>query len=209
MQHLPHSYPSLRPWLCACALLLLVSASKAQTTAAVTPAPNPVSIDADPRWEQLRPAEQQSLQPLASIWSGLSQGHRRKWLAMTKNYAGMSEVDREKMQSRMAEWAALKPKEREQARLNFAQTKKLPPDTRTATWEAYQALSEDEKRALLDTAPKKPVGAAVAAKPVAPSKLAEVPVTRKTPEPAKMSSDARPAIDRYTLLPQKDAAASN
>jgi len=128
---------------------------------------------------------------------------------MAKNYAGMSETDREKMQSRMAEWAALKPKEREQARLNFAQTKKLPPDTRTATWEAYQALSEDERRALLDTAPKKPAGAAVAAKPVAPSKLAEVPVTRKTPEPAKMSSNARPAIDRYTLLPQKDAAASN
>jgi hypothetical protein len=121
----------------------------------------------------------------------------------------MEPTDREKLQSRMMEWSALKPKEREQARLNFEQTKKLPADTRAATWEAYQALSEDERRALLDTAPKKPAGAAVAAKPVAPSKLAEVPVTRKTPEPAKVSSTARPAIDRYTLLPQKDGAASN
>lgn len=209
MQNLPYFILSLRPWVCACALILLFSAGNAQTTGTATSVPTPVSMDTDPRWEQLSPTEQQSLQPLASIWSGLSQGHRRKWLALAKNYAGMSEADREKLQSRMAEWAALKPKEREQARLNFAQTKKLPSDTRTATWEAYQALSEDERRALLDKAPKKPAGAAVAAKPVAPSKLAEVPVTRKTPEPAKISSNPRPVIDRYTLLPQKDAATSN
>lgn len=199
----------LRPWLCACALLLLAGTANAQTAANGQAAPNAPTADAEPRWEQLNAAEQQSLQPLASIWSGLSQGHRRKWLALAKNYPAMGDADREKLQSRMAEWAALKPKEREQARLNFAQTKKLPPDARAATWEAYQALTEEERRALLDTAPKKPSGAAIAAKPVAPSKLAEVPVTRKTPEPAKAASNARPAIDRYTLLPQKDSAASN
>lgn len=199
----------LRSWLCACALLLLAGTANAQTAANGQAAPNAPTADAEPRWEQLNAAEQQSLQPLASIWSGLSQGHRRKWLALAKNYPAMGDADREKLQSRMAEWAALKPKEREQARLNFAQTKKLPPDARAATWEAYQALTEEERRALLDTAPKKPSGAAIAAKPVAPSKLAEVPVTRKTPEPVKASSNARPAIDRYTLLPQKDGAASN
>lgn len=199
----------LRPWLCACALLLLAGIANAQTAANGQAAPNAPTADAEPRWEQLSAAEQQSLQPLASIWSSLSQGHRRKWLALAKNYSAMGDADREKLQSRMAEWAALKPKEREQARLNFAQTKKLPPDARAATWEAYQALTEEERRALLDTAPKKPSGAAIAAKPVAPSKLAEVPVTRKTPEPVKASSNARPAIDRYTLLPQKDGAASN
>ncbi len=199
----------LRSWLCACALLLLAGTANAQTAANGQAAPNAPTADAEPRWEQLNAAEQQSLQPLASIWSGLSQGHRRKWLALAKNYPAMGDADREKLQSRMAEWAALKPKEREQARLNFAQTKKLPPDARAATWEAYQALTEEERRALLDTAPKKPSGAAIAAKPVAPSKLAEVPVTRKTPEPVKASSNARPAIDRYTLLPQKDSAASN
>ena len=199
----------LRSWLCACALLLLAGTANAQTAANGQAAPNAPTADAEPRWEQLNAAEQQSLLPLASIWSGLSQGHRRKWLALAKNYPAMGDADREKLQSRMAEWAALKPKEREQARLNFAQTKKLPPDARAATWEAYQALTEEERRALLDTAPKKPSGAAIAAKPVAPSKLAEVPVTRKTPEPVKASSNARPAIDRYTLLPQKDSAASN
>jgi hypothetical protein len=199
----------LRPWLCAFVLLLLTGTDRAQTTASGQTAPSPASTAAEPRWEQLSAIEQQLLQPLEPIWSSLSQGHRRKWLAIAKNYPGMSDADREKLQSRMAEWATLKPKEREQARLNFAQTKKLPPDARAATWEAYQALTEQERRALLDTAPKKPSGAAIAAKPVAPSKLAEVPVTRKTSEPVKASSNARPAIDRYTLLPFKDTAVSN
>lgn len=199
----------LRPWLLACVLLSLVSTAFAQVSDKVPVTPVVVRSDAEPRWEQLSSAEQQSLQPLAAVWSGLSQGHRRKWLVLAKNFGSMGEADRDKLQSRMAEWAALKPKEREQARLNFAQTKKLAPDSGTATWEAYQALSDDERRALLDQAPKKPAGAAVAPKPVAPSKLAEVPVTRKSPEPVKNSSNARPAIDRYTLLPQKDSAASN
>ena len=199
----------LRSWLCACALFLLAGTGNAQTTVSGPAAPSAPTADAEPRWEQLSAAEQQSLQPLALIWISLSQGHRRKWLALSKNYPAMSDADREKLQSRMAEWAALKPKEREQARLNLAQTKKLPPDARAATWEAYQALTEEERRALLDKAPKKPSGAAIAAKPVAPSKLAEVPVTRKTPEPVKASSNARPAVDRYTLLPLKDSAASN
>ncbi len=206
---LPKLNTPLRPWLCACALLLIACTGNAQNNAVGQTVPSASTADSEPRWEQLSAAEQQSLQPLASIWSNLSQGHRRKWLALAKNYSAMSDADRDKLQSRMAEWAALKPKEREQARLNFAQTKKLPPDTRAATWEAYQALPEEERRALLDQAPKKPSGAAIAAKPVAPSKLAEVPVTRKSPEPVKATSNARPAIDRYTLLPQKDSAASN
>jgi len=209
MSLFPQLNTLLRPWLCACALLLLTGTGNAQTAASVQTAQSASTAEAEPRWGQLSAAEQQSLQPLASIWGSLSQGHRRKWLALAKNYQAMSDSDREKLQSRMADWAALKPKEREQARLNFAQTKKLPSDARAATWEAYQALSEEERAALLDKAPKKPSGAAIAAKPVAPNKLAEVPVTRKTPEPAKASSNIRPAIDRYTLLPQKDNASSN
>lgn len=209
MLSLSSSNPPLRLWLCACALQCFACVGNAQSTASGLPALSTASAAAEPRWDQLSTAEQQSLQPLALIWGSLSPGHRRKWLALAKNYAAMSEADQEKLQSRMAQWAALKPKEREQARLNFAQTKKLPPDARAATWEAYQALSEEERRALLDQAPKKASGAAIAAKPVASSKLAEVPVTRKTPEQIKASSNSRPAIDRYTLLPQKDSAASN
>ena len=76
----------LRPWLCACALLLLAGTGNAQTTATGPAAPSAPTADAEPRWEQLSAAEQQSLQPLASIWSSLSQGHRRKWLAPQRQF---------------------------------------------------------------------------------------------------------------------------
>lgn len=209
MLHLAQLHTLARACLCGFALLFFAIGGNAQTNSNELSQQTAIATDAEPRWDQLSAQERQALSPLASIWSSLSQGHRRKWQALAKNYAGMSISDREKLQSRMAEWAALKPKEREQARLNFAQAKKVPPDARVATWEAYQSLSEEERRALLDQAPKKPAGAAVAIKPVAPNKLAEVPVTRKTPEPIKNASNARPAIDRYTLLPQKDGATSN
>ena len=180
----------------------------AQTTASSVRAASAATLpdDSKPRWTDLTPAERQSLEPLREVWGTLTQGHRRKWQVLAKNNPHMSESDRERLHSRMVDWAALSPKEREQARVNFAETKKLPADARTATWEAYQALSDQEKQALLEAAPKKPAGAAIAARPVAPNKLAEVPVTRKTPEPAKATVSPRPAIDRYTLLPLKDGA---
>lgn len=188
--------------------------SLAQTTlAAPLATANPASAalpsdESKPRWTDLSPLERQSLEPLREAWPTLSQGHRRKWQVVAKNFTQMSDSERERLHSRMVDWAALSPKEREQARVNFAETKKLPADARAATWEAYQALPEEEKQALLQAAPKKPAGAAVAPRPIAPHKLAEVPVTRKSPEPVKASISPRPAIDRYTLLPIKETAPS-
>jgi len=181
------------------------TASLAATTAAIAASAVPAADESKPRWSDLSAAERQSLEPLRVAWPTLSQGHRRKWQVVAKSFPQMSESDRERLHSRMVDWAALSPKEREQARVNFAETKKLPADARAATWEAYQALPDEEKQALLQAAPKKPAGAALAPRPVPPHKLAEVPVTRKSPELVKASISPRPAIDRYTLLPVKEA----
>jgi hypothetical protein len=105
----------------------------------------------------------------------------------------------------MADWAALSPKDRALARLHFAETKKLSVDARAAHWEAYQALPDIKKRELLEAAPKKAVGVAVAVKPVAANKLAEVPFTRKTPAPERPDGQPVILLDRYTLLPQRSA----
>ena len=193
-----------------CLGLLIANAVMAQTA---SPAAKPASVasspdESKPGWADLSAPERQSLEPLREVWPTLSQGHRRKWQALAKNYPQMAESDRQRLHSRMVDWAALSPTAREQARVNFAETKKLPVDARAATWEAYQALSEEEKKALLVAASKKPAGAAVAPRPVAPHKLAEVPVTRKSPEPVKAKAPPRPAIDRYTLLPLKEATPS-
>jgi len=103
---------------------------------------------------------------------------------------------------RMAEWAELDPKERERARLNFAETKKRALVNRGADWETYQALSPEEKQRLAAQASPKPTGAAVAVKPVDPSKLTPVPVTRRTTEQGDPAKVSKPQLDRNTLLPR-------
>ena len=106
----------------------------------------------------------------------------------------------------MAEWAALNPKDRELARQNFAETKKIAPSERAANWEAYQALSPEEKQKLAERGARKPVGAAVAIKPAPANKLAKVPVTRHTPESERAQATSKQAVDRNTLLPQTQHA---
>jgi len=180
--------------------------------AAAAPPPVPPSVEVGPAWSSLNPAQKSALTPLAAAWPGLSQGHKNKWLALVHKFPEMAEADRARLHDRMVDWAALSPKDRELARLNFAQTKKLPSDERVANWEAYQALPDSKKQQLLEAAPKKPVGVAVTIKPVPANKLAEVPVTRKTPEPARAAVSQRNMVDRYTLLPQnpgtKDSVAA-
>jgi hypothetical protein len=105
----------------------------------------------------------------------------------------------------MVEWAALSPRERELARLNFVETKKLAPTDPTSDWQAYQALSPQEKQELAEQARKKPVGAAIAVKPTSPDKLATVPVTRLTPRVERKEATARQGVNPNTLLPQPPA----
>jgi hypothetical protein len=128
-----------------------------------------------PYWSELTAEQQHALQPLASHWHTLNAGHKRKWLALSRNYANMSADDRTTLHSRMIEWAALSNQQRAQARLNFAEVKRLPADERKAKWEEYQALSEEEKRRLAERAPAKPRGAAIPVRPVPAQKLVTVP----------------------------------
>ena len=192
--------------LCAFGLLTVLTPAQAQAPAAAPVAAPVISV---PNWQGLAPQQRESLQPLAANWDSMSDPHKRKWLALAQNYEQMGPPEREKLHGRMAEWAALTPKAREQARLNFAETKKkIPASERAANWEAYQALSPEEKQELASKAKKKPGGAALAVKPVPKDKLASVPVTRRTPEEAKARQSAKRAIDRNTLLPvpQRPAA---
>ena len=108
------------------------------------------------------------------------------------------------MHSRMAEWTSLSKQQRDQARLNFAESNKLAPKQKAekaATWEAYQALSLEEKQKLAAKAPPKPTGAAIAAKPTAPDQLATVPSTRLSPKPSERAGKLS-AVDANALQPK-------
>jgi hypothetical protein len=154
-----------------------------------------------PAWQDLTPAQQLSLKPLAANWGTLDEARKRKWIAVAANYANLSPTEQAKLHSRMNEWSSLSEQQRTQARLNFARAKQLSPGKKTATWEAYQALSPDEKKKLAISAPPKPVGAAAAIKPVSLQKMTSIPVTRKTPKQAPHISAVPQVLNRNTLLP--------
>lgn len=154
-----------------------------------------------PAWHDLTPAQQQSLKPLSANWGRLSADQKRKWLVISKNYPSLPPSEQSKLHSRMTEWVSLSPQQRNQARLNFAETKKLSPAEKTATWQAYQALSPEEKQKLAAKAVPKPPGAA-AVKPAPPSKLAVVPVTRQASRQTPKIAAASQSVHHNTLLPQ-------
>ena len=156
-----------------------------------------------PLWSELTPAQQQALAPLSAKWNTVSEAQKRKWLALSDNFPKMSGAEQATLHSRMTEWAALSPQQRTQARLNFAETKQLAPDDKKAKWEAYQALTPDEKSRLAAGAAKPPPTAA-AVKPVAPDKLATVPKARPRQESKIPRIAAAPhQVDHNTLLPQQ------
>lgn len=201
-------------WIAGAALTVIVGSNAwAQSAKPTNSAPSATtSLVADvsflgPQWNELSPGQQKILQPLAGKWGDLPPDRKSKWVALAQRYPTLAPSDQEKLQSRMSEWASLKPRERERARLNYAETKKLSPHERNADWEAYQALSPEEKRRMAARAAAKPGGAALAIKPATENQLTPVPVTRRNAERNALPITAKPILDRNTLLPLAPRAA--
>jgi hypothetical protein len=191
------------------------TASQTASTQAVTsldapkPAVSKTGISPKPAtskssWKDLTPAQQEALKPLAEHWGRLGEERRRKYLVISKNYPSLPPAEQAKMHSRMREWVSLSQQQRTQARLNFAETKKLSPKDKAAEWEAYQALSPEEKKKLAAKAPARAAGVAVIKAP-SPQKLANVPVTRHTPIEGSRLAAAKHPVQHNTLLPQQEA----
>lgn len=149
------------------------SAPQPAPTKAQLATPAPSSIE---NWNSLTAQQKEALAPLSAAWANISPVKKQKWLDISKGFALLSEDGKETLHLRMKEWVNLSPKQREQARINFAQTKKLTTDDKQTKWQAYQALSAEEKQKLasISTATKI-VGAAPAIKPVPKDKLLTTP----------------------------------
>ncbi|MDM0023864.1 DUF3106 domain-containing protein [Variovorax saccharolyticus] len=193
------------------ALLTLGGLMSAQAqTAAKTAVTKPVPV-AKPAWRELSSQQQRTLEPLASTWDELNEPHKRKWLAIVRDYEEMSAADKEILNSRMKEWAKLSNRERAQARLNFVDAKRLPADERKAKWEAYQALSDEEKGRLAASAPSAAPGAAATIRPVPAQKLVPLPAVgsdsqhtpriQLAPPTVPPMASARPAVPTAPSAP--------
>lgn len=169
------------------------------------PAPRP---EPKPTWAELTPAQQAALAPLAGTWRTLGEAHKRKWLALSENFAATPPGEQARLHSRMTEWAALSPQQRTTARLNFAEAQKVAPDNKRAKWEAYQALSPEEKGKLAAGAAAskpKPPPTAIEVQPAPQQKLAKLPKTKKGEPPAKIAVVPGAPTEANTLLPQTPA----
>lgn len=188
------------------ALALLAAFTGAGTTLAQTQGGRSAlaaNTESTSKWARLLASQKLALQPLASEWDGLDEAHRRKWMAMVRNFDRMNAQEQATLHSRMTDWAALSPRERVRARLNFAEVQRLAPESeRKAKWEAYRALSEDERKALAERAAPTPRGTALPVRPVARERLAPVPPA------ALQGGHGGPRIALTPVTPRAPAAAA-
>lgn len=168
---LPHIVRRIGRMALACAIGLLPLAALP-----LTPASAPASAAAasrtgedGPRWNELSAAQKIALTPLERGWSSLNAPQKRKWIDIAARLPHLSPEARTRLQTRMVEWAAMTPLQRTQTRLQFKEAEQLAPKERRAQWEAYQALSADQKRQL---AGRNTVAAAAASAPRAAERSA-------------------------------------
>lgn len=187
---------------------LLLLAGAGATQAGPAPGSTPVAVQntspssAGLAWRNLSAPQKQALQPLASHWHRLSDDRKRKWLVISRNYAKLPAAEQAKLHRRMSNWASLSQQQRAQARRVYSETKTLSAEQKAAQWEAYQALSPEEKRRLAAHARARPAGVATV-KPASSSRRAVVPPRRPT---AAASDTPRAPIHAQTLLPRPAAA---
>jgi hypothetical protein len=118
---------------------------------------------------------------MASEWDKLNATQKKKWLAISSKFASLKPDQQLRLQNRMRDWAKLTPEQRRVARESYSRAKKLNPSEKTAEWQQYQQLSEEQKKKLAaDAATKKrvanlPPASQTKGKVTPPPKLARKP----------------------------------
>lgn len=152
----------------------------AASVAPATPAPRPAvpapkapavpvasALAPAPTWTSLTPTQRQLLAPLEADWPHLGPTQRSKWLNATPMLATLPPPELARLHERMRDWAKLTPAERRDARVGFQVAKQVDAEQRQAKWEAYQALTPEQRQALVDKAAARRKAQRTAAGPVA------------------------------------------
>ncbi|OYZ38457.1 MAG: hypothetical protein B7X83_02685 [Polynucleobacter sp. 17-46-58] len=121
-----------------------------QSTASSIPEKKP-----DGTWESLSPRQQMILTPLESDWDFMKPEIRKKWIQIANLYPKMSDADQQRLQSRMNSWSKLSQKDRRLARENYLSSLKFPSEKKAEAWNAYQQLSDEQKKKLANAEVKR------------------------------------------------------
>ena len=173
----------------------LLAFAQSPTGANTTPAPAAKAVavrsEATPTWKSLTSLQREALAPLSSVWGEIGSNRKRKWIALSANFQSLSPQEKATLHGRMKEWASLSSTQRNQVRLNYSLSRDLSHEEKKAHWEAYQALSPEQKKQFAAQAKSETTGAAPAVTKSTSGKLAVVPVTRS--EVPAVSSAAKRA----------------
>jgi Protein of unknown function (DUF3106) len=190
----------------AALLVIVASADRADAQPKATAPPAPAGMGETANvgqglaWSALKPAQREALKPLERDWASIDGLRKRKWLEIAERYPSLSAQDQARLQARMTEWARLTPLERGQVRLNFQEAKQAPAQDRQASWEAYQALPPEQRRALADRAAP-PAAAPSRTGPSAQKPASAPPSDKRSREAPQAKSNTVP--DRtLTALPK-------
>lgn len=152
-------------------------------------------------WQTLGKRQKQALAPLAEKWHELTGQQRQKWLTLSKNFFQLTDEEQLTLHSRMREWAALSPRQRSQARFHFSTMQSLSAQNKRTQWEAYQALSEQEKNQL-SSGPKPPIKSAARSYSPPSSRLVSPPLLPVNATRAVQRVAPSKPVHPKTLLPQ-------
>lgn len=193
------------------------SSSSHSKPAIIKPKHQENSMSNSGEWMALDKKSQQFLFPLKSVWHDLSKLQQRKWVAIAVQSGKMSTAEIEILHQRMRDWALLSSAEREKARINFNKVNQLSSEEKLKNWQAYQALSEQEKASLVKKAtPQKGLAlqnasTAIHSKNKASGMNTVQPASPQHPAIANSkfntnketkNTDLKPKIQAGTLLPE-------
>ncbi|SAK54817.1 PF11304 family protein [Caballeronia catudaia] len=99
-------------------------------------------------WSHLTEAQHLALEPFATQWDTFSDERKQKWLKIASRFHRMSPEAQKHLHQRMEEWVRLTPDQRKVARENYQVSKSVPLEKREKAWDAYQKLSEEQKKKL-------------------------------------------------------------
>ena len=127
--------------------------------------------DSKPTWNELTPAQQQALAPLLGEWDKMESGRKEKWLVIANKFAAMKPAEQDRLHERMRDWIKLTPAQRRAIRESYARAKKLDAQKKSAQWQQYQQLSEEQKKKLAQAKLPKHVASIPGPRGKAPAKL--------------------------------------
>lgn len=179
----------------------IATPAAAKPVAANRPAAKPAAQALDkPLWRDLSPAQKIALEPFATEWNKLPGTRKQKWLEIANRFAAMKPDEQHRVHEKMRDWLKLTPEQRRVARENYTRAKKIEPATKSAQWEQYQQLPDEQKKKLAADAAKKKkqvanLPPASRSKPttVAPIQKKTMPSAVKPAPPAQQAAPVLPA----------------